>query len=591
MTGRPSRRPEPLAPRRLRAEVRERIRVDGSVAEPLDGDGLAQTVDELVRLGVESLAVVFLHAYRNPAHEQAALELIEARHPDLAVSLSSAVAPEIREYERASTTLVNAFIKPLAARYLDHMAAELARRGVSATLFPMLSNGGLAGLDDAKRTPVQLLESGPAAGALAAAHLGRAEGGDRLLAFDMGGTTAKLSLVDDGQPLVAYQFEAARQRRFMEGSGLPVRISTVELIEIGAGGGSIARRDAIGLLKVGPDSAGSQPGPAAYGRGGMEPTVTDADFMLGYLNPEFFAGGSITVDMDTCRGAIERLAVETDMTAERLAWGIHDVVNENMASAARVHIAERGRSPKDYTLLPTGGAGPVHAYGLARKLGLSRIVCPAAAGVASALGLLVAPARVDRVATVSMALDTLDWSDLEAAFMALEADARAVVARTGLSAGEANVQRLADVRYVGQAHELVVELPDGPYAAGSREALLAAFERQYRENFARTPPDVPIEFLNLRVRVQAAVPEAGAAGTQPGRVTCRARKETRAVYFPEGGFRDVPVYDRYALGPGETYAGPAIVEERESTLVIGPEARFSVAPSGAIVIDLQGDRA
>lgn len=579
-------RPEPLAPRRLRLEVNERVKVDGSVLTPLDETGLADAVDTLLAAGAESLAVVFLHAYRNPDNEVRARDLIADRHPALPVSISSDVAPEIREYERASTTLVNAYIKPLAAHYLDHMAAEIAQRDVPAPLFPMLSNGGLSGLDEAKRTPVQLLESGPAAGALAAAHLGREDGGDRLLAFDMGGTTAKLSVIDDGQPLIAYQFEAARQKRFMEGSGLPLRLSTVELIEIGAGGGSIARQDEIGLLKVGPDSAGSEPGPAAYGRGGTAPTVTDADFLLGYLNPDFFAGGTLAIDMPACRAAVARLAERTGMTPEALAWGIHDVVNENMASAARVHIAERGRSPVDYTLLPTGGAGPVHAYGLARKLGLKRIVCPPAAGVASALGLLVAPARVDRVATVAMPLDGADWAGLEATFRRLEDEARAVIARTGLDPAQAEVARSSDMRYVGQAYELVVPLPQGPYAASSRDALLAAFEAHYREHFARTPPAMPIEFVNLRVRVQApiAAPDA-AAGMAVA--DAAALKGERPAYIPDGGLRPVPVYDRYALKPGDSFAGPAIVEERESTLIVGPEGRFTVAATGSIVIDME----
>ena len=580
-------RPQALAPRRLRGEVRERILADGSVHEPLDRDGLLATVRELTGRGAESIAVVFLHAYRNPAHEQQALVAIEEGFPDLAVSISSAVAPEIREYERASTTLVNAYIKPLAGRYLEHMAGEIAARDVPATLFPMLSNGGLTGIDEAKRTPVQLLESGPAAGALAAAFLG---GEDRLLAFDMGGTTAKLAMVDDGRPLVAYQFEAARQKRFMEGSGLPLRLSTVELIEIGAGGGSIARRDAIGLLKVGPESAGSLPGPAAYGQGGTAPTVTDADFVLGYLNPDFFAGGSMQIDMAACRGAIAALAQETEMSEERLAWGIHDVVNESMASAARVHIAERGASPADYTLLATGGAGPVHVFGLAKKLGVRRIVCPPAAGVASALGLLVAPARVDRVATVSMALEEMDWPALEGAYGRLEDEAREVIGQTGLDPASASVERLADARYVGQAHELVVELPAGPYADGSKAALLAAFEAQYRKNFARTPPDVPIEFLNLRVRVQAAIPGGAPSGQGAIPDAAAAGPDSRQAYFPDaGGFVETPVLSRYALKPGENFNGPAIIEEKESTLIIGPGASVTVAEDFNLVVDVEGE--
>ena len=588
-------KPAPLVPRRWRLEVAERVKADGRVVLALDGQALRRAVAALRDQGVESLAVVFLHAYLNPVHEQAAGLIIGQEFPDLAVSLSSAVAPEIREFERASTTVTNAYIKPLAGRYLDHMATEIAARGVSAPLLPMLSSGGLTNLDEAKRTPVQLLESGPAAGALAAAFLGKADGGRRILAFDMGGTTAKLSLVDDGKPLVAYDFEAARQKRFLAGSGLPIRISTVELIEIGAGGGSVAWCDEIGLLKVGPESAGSMPGPASYGLGGRAPTVTDADFLLGYLDPGYFAGGDMAIDMAACRQAIGRLAAETGLTAERLAAGIHDVVDENMASAARIHIAERGRSPADYAMLATGGAGPVHAWGVARKLGLRRIVCPTAAGVASALGLLVAPARVDRVATVNLALDAMDWQRLEAVYQSLEADGRAVIGRTGLDPASATVCRLADIRYIGQAYELVVDLPDGCYSAASKPALLAAFERQYREHFTRTPPAVPIEFVNLRVRVQATVP--GAAATTRTATTAPAEKlkGTRMVFFPESGpnggeFVATPVYAREGLLSGDRFDGPAVVEERDSTLVVGPGGRAVVTAAGNIVVELDGSQ-
>ncbi|HEX9418389.1 MAG TPA: hydantoinase/oxoprolinase family protein, partial [Methylomirabilota bacterium] len=387
-------KPEPLVPRNLRLEVPERMLADGSVGRRLDTRALDARALALVKAGVTSIAVVFLHAYANPRHEREAARAIAKRHRGVAVTTSHEVAPEIREFERASTAVANAYIKPLAHRYLALMAERVAEQGIPAPLLLMLSSGGLTHVAEAQRAPVQMLESGPAAGAIAAAFFGRDDSGGNLLAFDMGGTTAKLSLVDGGEPLTAYSFEAARQRRFIEGSGLPIRISTIELIEIGAGGGSIAEVDEIGLLKVGPRSAGSHPGPASYGFGGTEATVTDADFLLGYLNPAYFAGGEVRVDMDAARAAVERLAAGLALEPVKVAWGIHDIVNENMAGAARVHIAERGRDPRDYSLICTGGAGPVHAWSVARKLGVSRIVCSPSAGVASALGLLVAPARV-----------------------------------------------------------------------------------------------------------------------------------------------------------------------------------------------------
>jgi N-methylhydantoinase A len=595
-------KPEPLVPRPLRLEVAERLRADGSVARKLDVKEVAARARRLVDAGVTSIAVVFLHAYANPRHEAEAAAIVARRHPKVAVSTSHEVAPEVREYERASTTVANAYIKPLARQYLEAMARRVAGLGIPAPLLLMLSSGGLTHVAEAERTPVQMLESGPAAGALAAAFFGREDSRGNLLAFDMGGTTAKLSLVDGGEPLTAYAFEAARQKRFLEGSGLPIRISTIELIEIGAGGGSIASVDEIGLLKVGPRSAGSQPGPAAYGLGGTEPTVTDADFALGYLNPAYFAGGEIPIDMTAARAALERLAALLKLSPTECAWGIHDVVNESMAGAARVHIAERGRDPRAYALLCTGGAGPVHAYYVARKLGLRQIICPPAAGVASALGLLVAPARVDRVATVGLRLDRDSPAMLETAFRKLEDEARAVMADTGLELESATVRRLADGRFLGQGFDLVVDLPAGPYAdsAESRRRLTAAFETAYRDKFALTPPEVPVEFINIRVAVRAPVAEAsgGSLGAHGPRDPQRAGqsqvgggpavKGVRPAYFPEHRqFEETTVYDRGRLAPGDEIKGPAVVEEDGSTLVIGPGGTARVAPSGNLVVMLR----
>ncbi len=581
---------EPLVERHLRLEVAERMKADGGVQRRLDRGQVAARAAELVRAGVTSIAVVFLHAYANPRHEAEAVRIVAKRFPRVAVTASHEVAPEIREYERASTTVVNAYIKPLAHRYLDVMAKKLADLGVPAPLLLMLSSGGLTHVAEAQRTPVGMLESGPAAGALAGAFFGREDSGGNLLAFDMGGTTAKLSLVDGGEPLTAYSFEAARQKRLVEGSGLPIRISTIELIEIGAGGGSIAEVSEIGLLKVGPRSAGSSPGPASYSLGGTEATVTDADFLLGYLNPAYFAGGEVRVDMDAARAAIGRLAQRIALSPIEVAWGIHDVVNENMASAARVHIAERGRDPRGYALLSTGGAGPVHAWGVAKKLGLRRVVCPPSAGVASALGLLVAPARVDRVATVGLRLDRGSPAALEAAFRRLEDEARAVMADTGLKLEAATVRRLADGRFLGQGFDLVVPLPDGPYddRDATKRRLQAAFETAYRDRFALTPPDVPVEFINIRVAVRA--PVAGgeiAIGGPRERAAGDPTKGRRPAYFPEaGGFVETTVYDRYRLVAGDDLIGPAVVEEEGSTLVVGPGAAARVAPSGNIVVTL-----
>ncbi|HYZ32814.1 MAG TPA: hydantoinase/oxoprolinase family protein, partial [Crenalkalicoccus sp.] len=403
--------PQPLVPRPWRREAQERLGPDGRVERPLDLAAALDEVAALVAQGVTSLALCFLHAYANPAHERQAAAAIARQFPRLSLSLSSDIAPEIREYPRTVTTVANAYVRPLAEAYLDRLEAELKRAGIAGELFLMLSSGGLTHVAEAKRAPVQLLESGPAAGALAGAWFGRQAGLDRVLAFDMGGTTAKLALVDEGEPLVAWGFEAARTRRFLRGSGLPIQIATVELIEIGAGGGSIARRSELGTLRVGPDSAGAQPGPVCYGRGGTEPTVTDADLALGYLNDAFFLGGTMRIDAGAARDALGTLATRIGLDAPRAAFGVHDVVNENMAGAARVAIAERGRVPRDYALLATGGAAPVHAWQVGSKLGIGRVVCPPGAGVGSTIGMLMAPARVDRVASFNQPVARADWAE------------------------------------------------------------------------------------------------------------------------------------------------------------------------------------
>ncbi|HYC44533.1 MAG TPA: hydantoinase/oxoprolinase family protein [Burkholderiales bacterium] len=580
--------PRPLIPRLLCREVPERMSELGEVETPLDIDALQREADLLVEHGIESVAVMFLHSYVNPAHEQAVLDTLARRHPQLHLTASFEVAPEIREYERLSTTVANAYIKPLAQRYLDRLAGQIRELGIDAPFLLMLSNGGLTDVAEAKRTPIQLLESGPAAGVLAATYFGGESGIERQLAFDMGGTTAKASLVDGGEPLIAYRFEAAREKRFTEGSGLPIKTSTIELIEIGAGGGSIAHIDELGLLKVGPESAGAMPGAACYGRGGTQPTVTDADLLLGYLNPDFFLGGTIRIDKQAAEAAFADLRRKTGMSTVELAWGIHDIVNENMASAARVHIATRGRDPRHYTLMATGGAGPVHAYHVARKVNVRQAVCPPAAGVGSAMGLLMAPARIDRVASMVSLLDRLDWKSCEETYRELESAAAAVLARTGADMSGFQVKRLADMRYFGQQSEVVVALPRGPYSEASRDGIAAAFETAYRDLFVRTPPQVAIQLVNVRVSVSAPVPGGGMAlrGSRRGSAA-EARKGYRKVYFPDaGGFIDSDVYDRYRLPVGARLEGPAVVEEKESTLVFGPRAVCEVHESGSLVLTL-----
>ena len=579
--------PEPLVPRRWRLEVPERIGPDGTVELALDEAALIERARELVAQGVRSLAIALLHAYVNPAHERRAGELIGREFPDLPVSLSADVAPQIREFERTSTTVVNAYIKPLAESYLELLASEIAKLGIRAPLFMMLSNGGLTHIAEAKRVPVQLLESGPAAGALAGALFGKRSKVADVLAFDMGGTTAKLAMVENGAPLIAYQFEASRAKRFAEGSGLPVNISTIELIEIGAGGGSIADIDALGLLKVGPRSAGAAPGPACYGRGGQHATVTDANLVLGFLDPATFAGGTMTIDRAQAETAIKPLAQKSGLSLAEVAWGIHSVVNENMAAAARVHVAERGHHASQFALLATGGGGPLHACEVAKRLGIRKVICPPSAGVASALGLLMAPARVDRVATLARKLGNLDWRGFERAFCDLERGAQKVIAATLIGKSRVTVERAADLRFIGQGFELVTTLPAGPYTQKSLAGIRKAFLAEYKRMFQQVPPVGEIEIINIRVALTAPIGHA-ALKVEGGRgAASRALKGRRKAWLANRGkFADMPVYDRYALPIGAGIKGPAIIEEASATMIVPPHARAVVDRGGNLVVDL-----
>ena len=571
--------PVPLVPRRLRVEVAERVLADGTVHRPLDPVQARAAIAELGVLGVEAIAICLLHAYRNPVHERALTALCAEILPGVPVSCSSDVVPEIREYERTSTTTANVYVMPLMARYLDDLERKLHELGVPGRLYVMMSAGGIATPETAKRVPIRLVESGPAAGALAAARSARQVGLDRLLSFDMGGTTAKACVIDRGEPLLAREFEVARADRFKKGSGLPIRVPVVELIEIGAGGGSVARVDRMGLLKVGPDSAGADPGPACYGAGGQEPTVTDADLLLGYLDADFFLGGRMRLDLAAARRAIEtRVAQPMGLGLTEAAWGIHRVVNENMAAAARVHGIERGKDLRGYPLFAFGGAGPVHAWQVGRILRVPRVLVPYGAGALSAYGLLAAPLAFDFVRTAPQRLGAADWGLVNRLFEEMEAEGRRILRGAGVPDGEVTVRRSAEMRYFGQGHEVDVEIPSGSLSAASLAPITASFEAAYRLLYSRTPQGVPLEALNWRAVVSGPPPELTiTSGLDGGAAAAPVAKKHRAAYFPEaGGYVETPVYDRYRLDPGVRFAGPAIVEERESTTVVGPGAIVSV---------------
>ncbi len=563
---------QPLIPRGLRYEVRERIDSLGEVVEPLDEASLDAAVTALREAGVDAVAVCFLHAYKNPAHEQRAGQRLAQALPGVSVSLSCEVAPEIREYERMSTTVANAYVQPLTARYVARLERDLAAGGYRRPLYLMLSSGGIATAESAARFPIRMLESGPSAGVLAAVFYGEQLEVRDLVAFDMGGTTAKMCLVKDGEPAKAHTFEIARVHRFKRGSGLPVRIPSIELIEIGAGGGSIAWVDDMGLLKVGPESAGADPGPACYGRGGTRPTVTDADLVLGYLNPDYFLGGRMRLDRQAAEEAIAAIADPLGMTVVEAASGIHQVVNENMISAARVHIAERGEDPRRLSLLAFGGAGPVHACAIARALKMQGYICPAGAGVTSALGLLTAPAAFDFARTFVARLAQDRLADLDAVFAALEAQGRATLAEAGVPDAEMRFQRSVDIRHRGQGHEIVLDLP-WPRLAGvdlDRD-LRPHFYERYEALYGYAHRHLELEVMTCRLRATGARPRVDlprAVGR--GRKAAVAEKGRRSAYLAApGGFIEVPVYDRERLPPGAAIVGPAIVEERDSTAIIG----------------------
>ena len=578
--------PRPLVPRYLRFDVPERILADGTVREPLDEAYVERLLRELARRGVEAVAVAFLHSYQNPAHEQAVARIAARIAPSLRVGLSSDVAPELREYERASTTCANVYVQARVESYLRDLEARLAVRRFGGALFVMLSSGGLAAVETAIRYPVRLLESGPAAGALAAAHYGRLAGLPDLLSFDMGGTTAKLCVIADGAPQVATEFEVDRVYRFQRGSGLPIKAPVIELVEIGAGGGSLARVDSLGLLQVGPESAGADPGPACYGRGGRQPTVTDADLLLGYLDPAYFLGGRLRLDRAAAEAALAPLAEQLGLSPVEAAWGIHQLVNESMASAARVHVVERGRDPRGLPLLAFGGAGPVHGDRVARLLHAPQLVAPFGAGVTSALGFLVAPLAFDFARSYYGRLDALDWTAVNDLLAAMEAEGEALLARADGLGADVALQRWVDLRYVGQGHEVRTALPPGRLSPDSVADLHDRFEASYRRLYGRVGPDVALEALHWRVRVSGPQPALRLRLERPGQGGRRdARKGVRSAYFPEaGGYVDTPVYDRYRLGVGSAFDGPAIVEERESTLVVGPGGRAEVDPHGNVVV-------
>ncbi len=574
--------PQPLVPRYLRLGVPERLDSAGRVLLPLDEAAVRAIVPVLRREGVQSVAIGFLHAYRNDAHERRARDILAELMPDLPVSLSSEVSPEMREWERFSTTAANAYVQPLMARYLTRLEAELRGIGMDAPIFLMLSGGGLTTIATACRFPIRLVESGPAGGAIFAAGIARACGLDRVLSFDMGGTTAKICLIDRFAPQHARSFEVARVGRFRKGSGLPLRIPVIEMVEIGAGGGSIAHVDALGRLAVGPESAGADPGPACYGRGGAHPAVTDANLLLGRYDPGAFAGGALALHPAAAQDALARevggpLGLEFGMAA----LGVVEMVDETMANAARVHAIEAGSTYDGRAMIAFGGGGPVHGYRVAEKIGIARLIVPPGAGVGSAIGFLRAPVGYEVVRSQYQRFASFDLPALNALLADMAREAHAVVSQGSFGAATAE-QRLAFMRYVGQGHEIAVRLPARALSAADVPDIRAAYDAEYARLYDRPVPGSDVEALSYAVTVATVLPDPEPPPPEPA--PCRPRASGARPVRDTGGGAEThwALFDRAVLPPGAVLRGPAIIAEAETSTLVGPGWTARIDAAGRI---------
>jgi N-methylhydantoinase A len=575
----------PLVPRELRFTVQERMDVHGQVRLALDEGAVRRIAKRVTELGIEAVAVALMHAYANPAHEARIGTMLAELCPRLSVTLSSEACPEAREYERTSTAIANAYLQPLMSGYLRRLQQAMAELGYRQPIHLMTSGGSLASLETAARYPVRLIESGPAGGAILAGHIALERGEQRILSFDMGGTTAKICLIENGQPLKARAFEVDRQSRFKKGSGTPLRIPVIEMVEIGAGGGSIARVDALQRITVGPDSAGAEPGPACYGRGGAEPTVTDADLVIGKIEAGRFAGGKIAIDTGKAERALasaigSKLA---RMQGETAAVAVAEIVDENMANAARVHAVERGVAVSERTLVAFGGAAPLHASRLAEKLGIARIIVPLDAGVGSAVGFLAAPAAYEIVRSRYMRLSAFDAEGANSLIEELEREALQHC-RAAAGGREVSVSRAAFMRYAGQGHEISVALPRGKLKASDANAFRDAFEREYARLFARHIPNAEIEMMSWVVLASTAAAPPARLAQPPKRPAPRATGE-RSIFDARLGRRiTVPLFERQALSPGMAISGPALIVEDATSTYVSPSFDATVDAGGALVL-------
>jgi len=580
--------PDPLIPRQRRLELDERLDDAGRVVRPLDREEVRERARELVEdHDVDSIAVSLLHAYESDDHERLVGEVLDAAYPDVNVSLSSEIAPVIREYERTSTTAINAYVAPVVEEYLDFLREELRSEGFDGEVYTMTSSGGIVDVATAKTEPIRLVESGPAAGVLASRIFGRNHGKEDVFSFDMGGTTAKGSVVENGDVRTKHSADVARVHRFKEGSGYDLLSPLIDLAEIGAGGGSIASIDEVGLVDVGPESAGADPGPICYGRGGEDPTVTDASLLLGYLNPENFHGGRMDLTTETTRSAFEaELADPLDISVAEAAWQVFEVVNENMATAFRRYAASRGIDTRDLSMTALGGAGPSHAFRVARKLDIGEVICPFGAGVGSSIGLTEAPRLYETSSTNQAVLSELSAVDFQRRFAPLYEEAAAVLERANVDPEAADVTPSLDMRHVDQGHEIEVPLAGYDVEEVTPKAALDAFERTYEETFNRETLAFPVEVLTYRLELGEGTRDAETA--RLAEPTAGAKGPTsREVFFGgEHGTVETDVYRWAALDTGETVPGPVVVEADRTTAVADPDAAIHVADDYDITIEL-----
>ena len=588
-------KPEPLVPRRNILEVDERIGYDGEILRQLDMESLERAIDLLVKKGVESAAVSLLHAYANPIHEKAIGEHLRSRAPGMSVSLSSEVSPKYREYERTSTTVANAYVKPILERYLNGLEAVIKDMGFRGSLYTMQSNGGLMTTDLARKYPITIVESGPSAGVLMCSIVGKDEGCEDLLTFDMGGTTAKVGAMEGGEPAITQTIEmgGVNSKKY---SGLPLNVPAIELIEVGAGGGSIATVE-MGLIRVGPESAGADPGPICYGKGARKTTLTDANLVLGYINPDNFAGGSIALDLKAAeRGIRRQIAEPLGLSTSEAAWGVHAVANAAMERAIRSMSMERGRDPRNYAMVAFGGAGPLHAGRLARALGVPQVIVPWGAGVGSAVGLLDADPKFNVSRTHLLGISPERSADIAAIYRELEQRVRNEV-REIEGAPLVEWKRFAFLRYQGQGYELKIDLPPGDISSDYASHIIAAFHEAYQSTYGYSQEGSAIEAADWHLT--AIIPTGlSSDGARHGRGRDGAEDATphgtafassRKAYFTElGGYIECKVVDRYALRPGDRIEGPAIVEEREATTVVLPGDVALVRPTGNLILTSLG---